>query len=92
MRRSEKDQLKSRHERGRKKGGVGRGAGAEMRIEANPRERGQEQEGGDLVVQAIDLRARGQTKGEAALTQAAAELMCSYVPMLEASSAASFSQ
>lgn len=40
---------------------------------------------------AIDLRARGQTKGEAALTQAAAELMCCYAPMLEASSAASAS-
>lgn len=62
-----------------------------MRIKANPRESEGEQEGEDLVGQAIDLRARGQTKGEAALTQAAAELMCCYAPMLEASSAASAS-
>lgn len=68
----EKAQLESRHERGR---GV-RGAGAEMRIKADPREREweREREGEDLVGQGIDLRGWGQTRGGTALMGATAEL------------------
>ncbi len=51
---------------------MGRGAGAEMRIKASPRER-ERAGGGDLASQGIDLRAPGSNTGETVLIQATAE-------------------
>lgn len=75
MRGREKDQLKSRDERGRKKRGGAWGWSRNEDQGQPKRERdGMSESGrGDLAGQGIDLRAPGSNTGETALIQATAE-------------------